>query len=210
MASTDSRPIPIKNTAYRAVFSIRNTDGDLVTGAAGLDSEVSKDQGAFTDCTNEATEIATSSGVYYLDLTSTEMNADCVTVIVKSSTSGAKTTVLVFYPEETGDINVDVTAINGSAAAAVRQALAAGVISVGTVDNTAFTATSTILESDDITEATADHFIGRSIYFTSGALVGAGPVTVIDYALTSGRGRFTYSATPTAEAPADNVTFIVV
>ena len=115
MASTDARPIPIKNTAFRAVFPILDADGDLVTGATGLDSEVSKDQGTFADCTNEATEIATSSGMYYLDLTSTEMNADCVAVIVKTSSSGAKTTVLVFYPEEAGDINVDVTAWNGTA-----------------------------------------------------------------------------------------------
>ncbi len=117
MAATDARPIPIKNTAFRAVFPILDADGDLVTGATGLDSEVSKDQGAFADCTNEATEIATSSGMYYLDLTATEMNADCVAVIVKTSSSGAKTTVLVFYPEETGDINVDVSAWLGTAPA---------------------------------------------------------------------------------------------
>ena len=115
MASTDALPIPRKNTAYRAVFPILDADGDLVTGAAGLDSEVSKDQGTFADCTNEATEIATSSGMYYLDLTSTEMNADCVAVIVKTSTSGAKTTCLVLYPQETGDIKVDVTSFGGTA-----------------------------------------------------------------------------------------------
>ena len=115
MASTDARPVPIKNTAFRAVFPILDADGDLVTGATGLDSEVSKDQGTFADCTNEATEIATSSGMYYLDLTSTEMNADCVAVIVKTTSSDAKTTVLVFYPVEAGDIDVDVTAWKGTA-----------------------------------------------------------------------------------------------
>lgn len=117
MAATDARPIPIKNTAFRAVFPILDADGDLVTGATALDSEVSKDQGTFADCTNEATEIATNSGIYYLDLTATEMNADCVAVIVKTTSTGAKTTVLVLYPEETGDINVDVTAWLGTAAA---------------------------------------------------------------------------------------------
>lgn len=117
MASTDSRPVPIKNTAFRAVFPILDADGDLVTGATGLDSEVSKDQGTFADCTNEATEIATNSGMYYLDLSSTEMNADCVAVIVKTSSSGAKTTVLVFYPVEAGDIDVDVTSWSGTAVA---------------------------------------------------------------------------------------------
>ena len=115
MAATDARPVPIKNTAYRVTFPILDADGDLVTGAATLDSEVSKDGGTFADGTNEATEIATSSGMYYLDLTSTEMNADCVAVIVKTSSSGAKTTPIVLYPNEAGDIDVDVTAFGGTA-----------------------------------------------------------------------------------------------
>lgn len=86
-----------KNAAFTAVFPILDADGDPVVGAAGLDSEVSKDGGGFTDCTNEASEIATSSGVYKLDLEAGEMNADVVAIIVKTSTEGAKTTVLVFY-----------------------------------------------------------------------------------------------------------------
>lgn len=117
MASTDSTPMPRKNVAYRVVFPIFDADGDLVTGATGLDSEISKDQGTFADCTNEATEIATSSGMYYLDLTSTEMNADCVAIIVKTSSSGAKTTPLVIYPVEPTDIDVNVTGWNTTAVA---------------------------------------------------------------------------------------------
>lgn len=115
MASTDARPVPQKNVAYRVTFPILDADGDLVTGATGLDSEVSKDGGTFADCTNEATEIATSSGIYYLDLTSTEMNADCVAIIVKTTSTGAKTTPIILYPEEAGDIRVNVTAYNGTA-----------------------------------------------------------------------------------------------
>ena len=115
MAASDAKPVPIKNTAYRVTFPIYDADGDLVTGATGLDSEVSKDAGTFADCTNEATEIATSSGIYYLDLTSTEMNADCVAVIVKTSSTGAKTTTLVLYPQESGDIKVDVQSFGGTA-----------------------------------------------------------------------------------------------
>jgi hypothetical protein len=115
MASTDAKPVPQKNVAYRVTFPILDADGDLVTGATGLDSEVSKDGGTFADATSEATEIATSSGVYYLDLTATEMNADTVAIIVKTSSSGAKTTTLVMYPEEAGDIRVNVTAFGGTA-----------------------------------------------------------------------------------------------
>lgn len=115
MAATDARPIPRKNAAYRVTFPILDADGDLVTGAAGLDSEVSIDGGTFADCTNEATEIATASGMYYLDLTSAEMNGDTIAIIVKTSTSGAKTTPIALYPEEAGDVRVNVTAWNGTA-----------------------------------------------------------------------------------------------
>ena len=115
MASTDARPVPIKNTAYRLTFAIYKNDGTLITAAAGLDSEVSKDAGTFADCTNEATEIATSSGVYYLDLTSTEMNADCVAVVVKTSSTGAVPPTFILYPQESGDIKVDVQSYGGTA-----------------------------------------------------------------------------------------------
>jgi hypothetical protein len=97
MAAGDAKIWAVKNQALRVTFPIWKNDSTLITGATGLDSEVSKDAGTFADCTNEATEIATSSGVYYLDLTSTEMNADTVAVIVKSTTTGAVTTVLTIY-----------------------------------------------------------------------------------------------------------------
>lgn len=98
-AATDASPRPLYGVAYRLVFPIFDNTGALVTGAAGLDSEVSKDQGTFADATNEATEIATSSGMYYLDLTASEMAARTVSIIVKTSTSNAKTTPIVLYPE---------------------------------------------------------------------------------------------------------------
>jgi len=88
---------PKKNTAFEVQFPIYDADGDLVTAATTPDSEVSKDHGTFTDCTNEAIEIATSSGVYYLSLTNTEMNADIVATITKTGTAGAKTAVNVMY-----------------------------------------------------------------------------------------------------------------
>lgn len=112
MASGDATAIPIKNQAYRVTFPILDADGDLVTAAAALDSEVSKDGGTFADLTAEATEIATASGMYFLDLTATEMNADTVAIIVKTTTTGAKTTPIVLYPAETGDITVNATAMS--------------------------------------------------------------------------------------------------
>lgn len=111
MASGDARPVPQKNVAYRVYFEIRKKDGTLITTWAGMDSEVSKDGGSFTDCTNEATEIGTT-GVGYIDLTSTEMNADNVTLKTTVTNTDALPVVIPLYPEEAGDIRVNVTQIN--------------------------------------------------------------------------------------------------
>lgn len=115
MAATDGRPVPLKNLAFRLTFYILDADGDLVTAASGLDSLVSIDGGTFAACTNEATEIATSSGVYFLDLTAGEMNGDTIAIITKTSSSGAKTSPTVLYPEEAGDIRVNLTQWSGTA-----------------------------------------------------------------------------------------------
>ena len=93
-------PYPVYGAPFGITVPILDADGDLVTGAASLDSEVSKNGDTFADCTNEATEIATSSGMYYLLLTATEMTADVVAVIVKTGTAGAKTTPIVLYPRK--------------------------------------------------------------------------------------------------------------
>ena len=85
-----------KNAAFTVTFPIYDNDGDLVSSAAALDSEIDKDAGGFIDATNEATEVG-ASGIYKLLLTSTEANADIVTTITKTSTTDAKTAVNVMY-----------------------------------------------------------------------------------------------------------------
>lgn len=97
MAASDSKATAYWGVAHRVTFPIFDGSGSLVSGASSPDSEISKDGGTFADCTNEATEIATSSGMYYLDLTATEMEADQITVIVKSG--NGKTVPIVIYPE---------------------------------------------------------------------------------------------------------------
>lgn len=96
-AATDASPRPLYGVAYRIIAPLLDADGDLVSGATSPDCEISKDQGTFADCTNEITEIATSSGMYYLDLTATEMQARAIALILKSGT--AKTTPITLYPE---------------------------------------------------------------------------------------------------------------
>lgn len=99
-----------------------------------------------------------------------------------------------------------------TAAAAAKLALSAGTIGSGIVswDNT--NATTTVFYASDITEATPDHLNGRRIGFTSGALAGVGGppqyTAIEDYELVGGEGKFTVVAL--TEAPADNVTFVIV
>ncbi len=97
-SASDAHAYCIYNARFRVTFPILDADGDLVTGAASLDSEASQNQGTFADCTNEATEIATSSGMYYLDLIATELDTQQTAIIVKTATAGAKTTPMVLYP----------------------------------------------------------------------------------------------------------------
>lgn len=208
MAATDSRPVPIKNTAYRVIFPILDADGDLVTGAAGLDSEVSKDCGTFADCTNEATEIATSSGVYYLDLTSTEMNADSVAVIVKTSTSGAKTTTIVLYPQESGDIKADLQSLNGDTTSAANLAKTTRAIGRGTVTTGAST-TSVPTSAFSPSGAAADQFKGRVITFDADTTTTALRGVSTDITASSNAASPTFTVTALPATPAIGDTFSV-
>lgn len=76
----------------------------------------------------------------------------------------------------------------------------------GTVDSTV-APTTTEFEADDITEATADHFIGRVIIFTTGALYGQA-TDITDYAIATGKGHFTVTAL--TEAPGNNDQFVII
>lgn len=118
MAASDAVPVPRKNVAYRFYFAIRKpSDSTLITTWAGQDSEVSLDGAAYSDCTNEATEIGTT-GTGYIDLTSGEMNADCVLLKVTVTNTGAVPLVFTLYPEEVGDYRANAVQISGDSQAA--------------------------------------------------------------------------------------------
>lgn len=94
------------------------------------------------------------------------------------------------------------------ATAAARLALSAGQIIPFTVDTGApHTPTTTEFQADDITEATADHYNGRIIIWTTGALAGQA-TSISDYAKVGANGQFTVVAM--TEAPANNDTGIIV
>lgn len=202
MATTDARPIPRKDTAFRVTFPIFDADGDLVTGAAALACYYSEDAAPFAACSNTAGEIATGSGMYYLDLTAGEMGGDTVAILAQTSTSGAKTTPVVLYPEEVGDIRVNVSQIAASTTAATNLGLSAlGVVTGATAAGTL----STTQATTDLTEATDNHYNGRVIVFTSGVLAGQASA-ITDY---DGATKMLTYLTLT-EAPGNGDAFVIV
>ena len=217
MAATDAKPVPRKGVAFRVTFPIYDADGDLVIGAASLDSEVSKDGAAMADCSNEAIEITEAGsptvgvGIYYLDLTSSEMDADTVVVQVKTGTAGAKTTVLILNPEETGDIRVNPTAINDDATSAANLAKTTRAIGRGTVAGGA-TTTSIPTSAFAPVGTVADQFKGRIITFDADTATAAlrGQSTEITASSEVGSPTMsTFSVTALTTAPASGDTFSV-
>lgn len=114
MAATDARPVPRKNAAFRLYFCLRNLAAQFVTGWTGADSEISKDGAAFSDCTNEATEIG-ASGHGYLDFTSSEMNADAVLLKITFTNLDVVPISVSLFPEELGDLRTPDLLLVGTA-----------------------------------------------------------------------------------------------
>jgi len=100
----------------------------------------------------------------------------------------------------------NVTQINGSASAAAKLAISAGSMTVGTVDTTAFSPTSSQFDTS-FTDVTSNQWNDRWIIFTSGALMGEAK-PIIGYQLVLGKGRFLTN--PFTAAPANGVSFIIV
>jgi len=102
----------------------------------------------------------------------------------------------------TAETTADVTKISGSATAADNlEASALGIVATDVNDASAST-TAFVITS---TEATNDHFNGRIIVFTSGALKDQA-TDITDYV---GSTR-TVTVTALTEAPADNDTFVII
>lgn len=76
------------------------TTGMPKTGAGSPDSEIDKDDGGFNDCTNEVAESGTT-GYYNLAFAQAEMNADQITVQIKTTDCYTQTIIIL-----TGGVNV--------------------------------------------------------------------------------------------------------
>lgn len=104
-------------------------------------------------------------------------------------------------------LQIDLEQIDGSAQAGTNLSVAQLLEQIDTVTNAGFTPTITEFEVTSIATATADHWIGRRVYFTSGTLQYQG-AKITDYVLSGGRGHFTVETL--TSAPANGVSLIII
>jgi hypothetical protein len=171
-----------------AVYAYDTSADAPKTGDAGnITAYISKDGGSATQSNDvNPTEIDATNmkGLYLFDLTQAESQCELFVLSAVSSTSNiVLDPVVVFTFPASGSVVVE-----------------------GEVDDTSFSPTTSAFETD-ITEATADHYNGRVIIFTSGNLVDQACV-IQDYELVGGRGKFTVSTL--TEAPANGDDFVII
>lgn len=181
------------------------TDNDVVvTDVTGSLSDLSALTDAHADWGLKEVSSSLAPGLYRLDIADAVFAAGAWTAVVyvMITTSAAAPSPMEFV----------LVAMDSLSSAWARLMLSAGQIIPGTVDDTV-APTTTQFEAADITEATADHFgglaggNGRIILWTTGALAGQ-VASISDYALVSGRGRFTVPAM--TESPANGDTFLII
>jgi hypothetical protein len=93
-ASHAALPYPIKGARFTLLVPYLDADGDP-TDPTTPDTEVSKDDGAAADCTEEVSSPKNSVGM--LTLTGAETDCSCLSLAAKAA-SGPKTTLGTLYP----------------------------------------------------------------------------------------------------------------
>lgn len=99
----DAHLIPVYGYMYRETLPILKNDGSLITSGT-IDGKISKDAAGDGATSNTPTQIATTSGLYYLDLTATEMQAMTISGSIGSTATGANRTPFTIKPRRFGSI----------------------------------------------------------------------------------------------------------
>lgn len=201
-----SRPsVLFKDTALKWVIRVYDTSGGL-TDADSSPTVAIRKNGASTADAVTVTKRSATIGIY--DCTydpSSESDGDRFTIEESVTVSTA-----VFENSwECLVMSDNVGKINNVSGAAESLALSAAQITSASVDTVVNThvPTTTVFQSDTITEATTDHYKSRIVVFTSGALSGQA-ASIESYSQVGGIGQFTVSEM--TEAPSDNDTFIII
>ena len=179
----------ISDAALATAASLATVDSNV--DAILVDTnELQTNQGDWATATGFATAA---------DLVTVDANVDAI-LVDTGTTIPAQITALNDFNPATD--TVDVGALGGDTAALANLAESAGTMVTGA----AVTGTlSTTVMTTDLTEATDDHYNGRVIIWTSGALVNQA-TDITDYNGTT--KALTYTAT--TEAPSNGDTFIIV
>jgi hypothetical protein len=173
-----------------------------------------KEGGTSLAAKNESTACTHRSIGYYtcpLDATDTNTLGQLTVAVHESGALPVRHDFLVVkdhvYDTFCGSdyLQVDVKQIASTTAAATKLAASAGQIYTGTTHSSG--GTSTEFSTSDITEATTDHFKGRIVIFTDGALAGQA-TAITGYVLTAGRGTFTVNTL--TEAVPNSTGFVIV
>ena len=114
MAVTDAK-LFIRNAPNRLTFPIMDANNAPVSAVTSPDSERSLDGGTFADCSAEITELATASGVYYLDLTAAECTGDQLVYKI-----GSSSTMRIIVPNVVPALDSGVAQLGGSATITLR------------------------------------------------------------------------------------------
>jgi len=162
---------------------------------AATDCDLSIDGGTWTQATNTVAIAVTGAAIWKLTLTAAETQGTVIAIaIVDSATKAVEDQALIC----TTQLGAQIEANQG--------------IIIGEVDTATFTATTTALEGfrlspNVVEQPSADHYNGRLILFTSGALLGQ-MTDITDYELANSKEKFTYTAL--TEAPADADRYVVL
>lgn len=164
-----------------------------VSFASG-DTQIIKDGGTAANTSNNPAH--EGNGIYSLTLTAAEMSATRIVISIIDQTATK------LWEDQALVISTILAGMLESAS---------GII-IGQVDNSTFTPTTSALEglrlSPNATEeTTADHYNGRLLLFTSGALLGQ-MTDITDYALANSKEKLTYSAL--TEAPGNGDRYVIL
>ncbi len=171
-------------------------DTDLAVSAdytpVAADCRLSKDGATWAQATNT---IADETEGWSITFTAAEMQSTRIHVnVIDAATKAVEDQSLIISTVFSGQLEAS-----------------AGIV-IGEVDTATFTATTTELEGFRISpntteEATADHYNGRLLLFTTGALLGQ-MTDITDYVLANSKEKFTYTAL--TEAPSDADRYVVL
>lgn len=199
-----SQKVPVY--AWNSGQSIAQT-GD----ASNITAQISIDGGTTASITDtNPTEVDNTGhpGLYMFNLTQSETNGDVLLVSATTTTADVIIDPVSIFttPGNNEGLHCDLRKIHGDAVAASGLSKSARSILPTTVTSEGLTPT-TIQFNTPLGEATTNHFAGRRILFTDGAL--SGEVTSISgYSLSGGFGQFTVYAL--TEAPSSGDSLIIV